>query len=293
MTTDNCLIGNHTVPKRDFAFTLTELLVVIATLAILVLMVLPVLARSDDNGARVACMHNLRQMGMAMNMYAGDNADQFAWANWDTTTVAGWLYWDEQSSSTAAIPGFSVLQQSSSTVPDPYSQTPPYKTLAPNGLLAWQSGCWFKYVNNYKSYLCPADIEGPTYYPPASQNGRANKLSSYVINGAVQNYASQSFNGKPCKITDVWSPACYLLWEADEYWGEPGNNVFNDGADLPNSNEGIARIHGANSGNVLCVGGNVEIVTVQTWTNQSVLGSGQGPGGKTFCWWAPNAKNGY
>jgi prepilin-type N-terminal cleavage/methylation domain-containing protein len=54
-------------------FTLVELLVVIAILVILLSLILGALARARASASAVACCANLRQIGMALRVYADDN----------------------------------------------------------------------------------------------------------------------------------------------------------------------------------------------------------------------------
>jgi len=291
--------------RRTNGFTLIELLVVIAIIAILAALLLPALASAKATALAKVCTNNIKQLGVATRMYVDDFNDHLPYPNWDggqdSTAPQGWLYSMGVANSTPAWPPGAP----SGAIPNPYDVV--YWKLNPN--LANQTGLFWKYMPNGNSFLCPVDIKSKTFTTATAAGGRENKLSSYVMDGAVVGFQGSGSSPPwpaPSKITQIWNPLCYELWEPDENAGgigTPGANEYNDGSNFPSCQqsctnpgwEGIGRLHSKNGGNALCFDGHAQYLLVTQFQQDSATpcGRGPGPGGKTYLWYSNYSVDGH
>jgi prepilin-type N-terminal cleavage/methylation domain-containing protein/prepilin-type processing-associated H-X9-DG protein len=166
-------------------FTLVELLVVIAVIALLMAILLPALSKAREQGKRTVCLTHIKQLQLAWNMYCDANNEKVpvgdVWYSWTFSTgpfpnkggppQLAWHEW-----------------------PHPYPHTLP-PTFATNNSAAYPIGCvkagtcpkdkWehaiaegtmWKYVRDYRIYQCPVGDKGEyvTYAMSHSMNTWVN-----------------------------------------------------------------------------------------------------------------------
>ena len=193
------------LPTRR-AFTLIDLLAVISAGVLILLALVPALARSRTAPLQVVCLSNLRHVMQGILMYATENRDYLPYPNWGNG-VKGWLY----------SPGLG---------------SPPRNP----SLSDYQKGQIWPYVAEMNTYRCPADIS--KYYI-----ARANQLSTYVMNGAVCGYGALA-PPRTWQL-QRFDERAFCLWEPDENLGNPpiGPFAYNDASAFPDRNEGPGRKH--------------------------------------------------
>ena len=239
--------------QRIHAFSLLELLVVIAILAALLL---PVINRAENQGAKAADLSNLRQIMMAVHVYADDSKDIMPWPNWDYGRLMpngfarpGWLYTiNTETSGPAAFDG--------------------------------QAGLLWDSLHGGKVLLCPMDNPAQIY---VKSNGtteqRDQQLSTYIMNGAVIGFRTgYHSNSVAVKITQMLPTDC-ILFEADER----DAFSYNDGSSWPS--EGITTRH-SNGATITSVDGSSTYIRNDHW--QSLVNYS----GKNSVWCYPLTADG-
>ena len=71
------IMNTHRTSRRASGFNLTELLIVIGAVALLAAVLLPALAAARRKASRINCLSNLKQVGVAFRLWAGDNYDKY------------------------------------------------------------------------------------------------------------------------------------------------------------------------------------------------------------------------
>jgi prepilin-type N-terminal cleavage/methylation domain-containing protein len=155
--------------NRKDGFTFVELLVVLATVAILAVLLLPAIAGTKPNSQAFQCMENQRQLSLGWQMYAADNSDvlppndypyltSYAQAGANKAKMKNWVV--------------GTMAVGADAGDSPYLSGGTSELLDPNSVLS-------PYIKNRAVYRCPAD----NYVDPYA--GNRVHVRSYSMNSAV------------------------------------------------------------------------------------------------------------
>jgi prepilin-type N-terminal cleavage/methylation domain-containing protein/prepilin-type processing-associated H-X9-DG protein len=209
--------------RKAAGFTLIELLVVIAIIAILAAILFPVFAQARAKARQTACLSNIKQLNLAIQMYIQDYDENFPYWNWNRQAEGG-------------------------SIPSPGRNH--FENLWFNAI--------YPYVKNAQIYACPSDAgdltpvnSSITWWTTADPVASgvlpelANQKMSYGISeplhfGELLCDANQpeTCGGSPTPLAGLEKPAQTMVL-ADSVWPTSGSSYSGNGEWLtfPNPND--------------------------------------------------------
>lgn len=168
-------------------FTLVELLVVIAVIALLMAILLPALTKAREQGKRAVCLAQIKQLQMAWGMYADNNKDKIVCSDirysWGFTAAVGgpqgtWCEWPHEwhpcplKTSTTGLAGATWLNADAPRE---------------DWFHAIEDGLLWKYIEDHKMYRCP--------------NGEKDAYVTYAIVHSMNAWPGSFGGGPATRIT--------------------------------------------------------------------------------------------
>jgi prepilin-type N-terminal cleavage/methylation domain-containing protein len=180
---------------RRMGLTLIELLVVIAVISVLAALLFPVFSRARESGRRTSCLSNVRQLGSAFLMYAGDYDETLPNATdgpQGENRAGGWVF---------------------------FNHFPANDTQYKRDNFNTQMGSLYSYVKGPQIFICPSDSEGKLA-------GNSYAANSCLFNGSVFIQAEKGFKtGR--SLASFNDSATWMLMgeEASPLFSDPDSNA--------------------------------------------------------------------
>lgn len=195
------------VSTRKTEFTLIELLIVIAIIAILAGMLLPALSRARDTAKSISCVNNIKQLGISMNSYVNDN-DSYLPPSIITYSGSNWI-WGKVLAETGYVNQKSVIYN-----PTEKSLLCPASNVTTNNRVVYEQGHYG--MNKFISYSIgnTADhlwLKLGSLRSPSSKILMFDSGTSYLHYGQITGPALNSFYmpGATANLSITWSQNNY------------------------------------------------------------------------------------
>jgi prepilin-type N-terminal cleavage/methylation domain-containing protein/prepilin-type processing-associated H-X9-DG protein len=239
--------------KQNCGFTLIELLVVIAIIAILAAMLLPALARAKMKAQQAVCLNNLKQWGLADNMYLDDSSLTFPYPRFQVTSTA-----DQDNPSWLVINSYHNAGQGDDVY---FNSLPSYVANKPMYVWAFDANT---FANSKSIYSCPTVAsqgidpvdqfantgnmiagQRPLFNYGMNSKSLANEQinnvnailkvpmvvhpSNFVLFSDVRDRSAETpYYGSDANKTDLATPHCYTTRFSSRH-NKGGNITFGDG----------------------------------------------------------------
>ena len=195
------------------AFTLLELLVVIAVIGVLTATIMPALSKAKQRSVQAGCMSNLKQIGIALQLYVNDNEDTLpgpafsgARASYDknSSTELIWYiadYLDSQSPNT--VPALKPIVAEVFVCPGYFRSAP--------GVTSMEGRKCYLLNDNVGSNPDPASRVPPFGYPAV---GDAPPIDPLKI-AELERYASPAVTFAITDVDKINVPNPRVTWWSD------------------------------------------------------------------------------